>query len=73
MGALPTHRQATAVPDSLEAANFDFAFDVLGYVSSEVSFNCVVLVDEVAYFDYFFISEVAHAGSSANIERFAYI
>tara|TARA_Y100000590_G_scaffold226330_1_gene255707 strand:+ start:803 stop:1024 length:222 start_codon:yes stop_codon:yes gene_type:complete len=73
VGALPTHWQAAAVPDSLEAANFDLAFDVLGYVSSKVSFDCVVFVNEVAYFDHFFVSEVAYAGSSTDVERFAYI
>jgi len=40
----------------LEAANFDFAFDVLRYVSAEVTFDGVVLIYEVTYFDNFFVS-----------------
>jgi len=44
------------VTNSLEATNFDFTFDVLRYVSAEITFDGVVLVYEVAYFDNFFIS-----------------
>jgi len=61
------------VADSLEAANFDFAFYVLSYISSEISLNGVVLINEVAYFDNFLVREVADTRGPTDIEGFAYI
>tara|TARA_B100001250_G_scaffold320129_1_gene283018 strand:- start:896 stop:1018 length:123 start_codon:yes stop_codon:yes gene_type:complete len=40
----------------LEAPNFNFAFDVLRYVAAEITFDGVVLIYEVSYFDNFFVS-----------------
>tara|TARA_B100001250_G_scaffold319061_1_gene281784 strand:+ start:1082 stop:1216 length:135 start_codon:yes stop_codon:yes gene_type:complete len=43
------------VANALETANFNFSFNVLSYISTKITFDGVVLIYEVSYFDDFFI------------------
>src|SRR3972149_521124 len=59
--ALPAHGEAPAVPDPLVAADLDLPLDVLGHLSTQVTFDLVLTVDELTDLADLFLGEVADA------------
>tara|TARA_Y100000746_G_scaffold230895_1_gene243422 strand:+ start:1302 stop:1748 length:447 start_codon:yes stop_codon:yes gene_type:complete len=70
---LSTHWEASPVADSLETADLNLAFDVLGYIAPEITLNGVVVINEVSDFDNFFIGKIANSCRSADVESFTNI
>ena len=56
--------------DSLVATDFDFSFDVLCNITAQVTFDRVVLINEVPHANDFFVGQIANAGCSTDIECF---
>jgi hypothetical protein len=48
--------------DSLVATDFDFSFDVLCNITAQVTFDRVVLIDEVPHTNDLFVGQIANAG-----------
>jgi len=57
--------------DSLITPDFYFSFDVLRNISTKVTFDVVVLVNEISHTNDLFVSQVADTSSQTDIESFA--
>src|SRR5215217_5927670 len=62
VGALAAHRQPSAVPDPLVAADLDLALDVLLDLAAQVALDLVVGVDPLPQADDLLLGQVADAG-----------
>src|SRR5215469_4237243 len=69
LGALAVHRQATAVPDALVAADLDLPPDVRLNLAPQVTFDLVVRLDPVPQPDELVVADRVNAGVAADSGR----
>ena len=70
MGALTSDWHPASMADSLVAADFLFSRDVLRDIAAQITFDGVVLINEISDTNDFLVSEIADAGCSTDIECF---
>jgi hypothetical protein len=68
MGALPSYRKTTAVPEALVRANLNLALDVLGDFAPQITFDCQVGIDVLTDPDNLAIGEVANLRTPVDVE-----
>src|SRR5687768_8559829 len=72
VGARPlaAHRQATAVPDALVAADLHLAADVGRHLAAEITLDLVVGLDEIAQLHDLVVAQIPRALARADPGRF---
>jgi hypothetical protein len=58
---LSVHGQAPPVSQPLVATDVDLSFDILVYLSAEITFDPVVVADEIAQTNDLFVGEIANS------------
>jgi hypothetical protein len=66
VSSLPVHGQAPPVPQTLVATDVDLSLDILVYLSAKITFDPVVVADEIAQTHDFFVGEVANSRSGVD-------
>jgi hypothetical protein len=68
MGALPTNRETTAMPETLVRTDFDLALDVLCDLAPQITFDGQIGVDVLTDLDDLTVGEIANLGAPIDIE-----